>query len=305
MKLKPQPRASRRVARPTRGRGATRAAARPRRRGAQRPGVPLRQRLAGRLPSLRRLLAAVAAAAAVAGLLALVNGPWLRVRAVAWDGGVYTPAAEIEAVLEEAQGRGVLTIDTRALRQRLEELPSVSEAVVTASLTGEVRASVVEPEAAIVWETSRGRLLASADGTVFGALPSDAPLPEGLASVARVVDGRDSARWLTAGDVIPAAVLEIALKVVAIEPAALGSTATGLAVRIDDEFGFRLVSDEDGWEVALGVYGTDPRESSAEAAARLERQVTAVRTLFATEPESGIGWVDVRNPGKVYFRAKG
>ncbi len=33
--------------------------------------------------------------------------------------------------------------------------------------------------------------------------------------------------------------------------------------------------------------------------------MTAVRTLFAEEPEDGIGWVDVRNPGKVYFRAKG
>jgi hypothetical protein len=53
------------------------------------------------------------------------------------------------------------------------------------------------------------------------------------------------------------------------------------------------------------VYGLDPRETAAEADARLERQVTAVRTLFASRPEAEIGWVDVRNPGKVYFRAKG
>jgi hypothetical protein len=279
--------------------------ARPRRRGARRPGIPLRQRFAGRLPSLRRLLAGVAAAAAVAGLVVLVNGPWLRVRAVSWDGGVYTPAAEVDAVLEDARGRGILAVDTRALREALERLPSVSEAAVTASLTGELRAAVVEPAAVVVWDTSRGRLLASADGTVFGALPADAALPDGLADLAQVRDERASARRLAIGDVIPAAVLEVALRVVAIDPAALGSEATGLAVRIDDEFGFRLVSDERGWEVALGVYGTDPRESSVEAAARLERQITAVRTLFATETEADIGWVDVRNPGKVYFRAKG
>jgi hypothetical protein len=30
-----------------------------------------------------------------------------------------------------------------------------------------------------------------------------------------------------------------------------------------------------------------------------------VRTLFSQEAEDGIGWVDARNPGKVYFRAKG
>ena len=76
-------------------------------------------------------------------------------------------------------------------------------------------------------------------------------------------------------------------------------------MRLDDEFGFGLVSSDPAWEMALGVYGTDPAETPADAAARLERQITAVRTLFATRTETEIGWVDARNPGKVYFRAKG
>jgi hypothetical protein len=100
-------------------------------------------------------------------------------------------------------------------------------------------------------------------------------------------------------------VLDTALRVVAIDPATLGSTSQHLRLRVDDEYGFRLVSDAPAWEVALGAYGTDPTESAADAAARLERQVAAVRTLFAERPEAEIGWVDVRNPGKVYFRAKG
>lgn len=305
MKLKPQPRAPRRSTRTSRGRGASRVGPRPRRRGARRPGVPLRQRFAGRLPSIRRLLALVAAAAAVAGLVALLNGPWLRVRAVSWEGGTYTPAADVESVLDDARGAGILAVDTQALRAELEALPSVAEATVTASLTGELRASLVEPAAAVVWETRRGRFLASADGTIFGVVAADVAMPATLATVPLVNDERASARRLAVGDTLPDALLELALRVVAIDPVALGSATNGLAVRIDDEFGFRLVSDDGGWEVALGVYGTDPRESSAEAAVRLERQVTAVRTLFASQPESGIGWVDVRNPGKVYFRAKG
>jgi hypothetical protein len=105
--------------------------------------------------------------------------------------------------------------------------------------------------------------------------------------------------------VIPDDVLATALRLVAIDPATFGSSAERLSVQIDDEFGFRLVSAAPAWEIALGVYGLDPNETAAEAAARLERQVTAIRTLFASHPESGIGWVDVRNPGKVYFRAKG
>jgi cell division septal protein FtsQ len=304
MKLKPQPPAPRRAARTGR-RGATRVGPRPRGRGARRPGVPLRQRLSRRLPSIRRLLAAVAAVAAVAALVALVNGPWLRVRAVTWEGGTYTLAVDVEDVLAGAQGSSILAVDTRAVAQRLRDLPSVADAAVTASLTGELRASVVEREVALVWETARGRLLAAADGTIFAALPTDGDLPASLATVPRVADDRPAGRRLHIGDQIPRSVLETTLRVVALDPSALGSRTTALAVRLDDEFGFRLVSAEAGWEVALGVYGTDPRETSAEAAARLESQVTAVRTLFASRPEAEIGWVDVRNPGKVYFRAKG
>ena len=304
MKLKPQPRAPRRQPRSHR-RGASRIGGRPRGRQARRPGVSLRRRLDGRLPSIHRLLAAVATIAVVAGLVALFNGPWLRVREVGWEGGIYTPAADVEEVLAAARGRSLLEVDTRELRDRLAELPSVADAEVTASLTGEVRASVVEPEAAVIWQTEAGRLLVSDDGTLFGALPGDVELSPGLASLPAVTDQRSLAGRLSVGDRISSAVLETTMRVVAIDPAALGSEASGLAVRLDDEFGFRLVSDEAGWEVALGVYGTDPRETSAEAAARLDRQVTAVRTLFTARPEAEIGWVDVRNPGKVYFRAKG
>jgi cell division septal protein FtsQ len=304
MKLKPQPRAPRRQPRRHR-RGASRIGARPRGRQARRPGVSLRRRLDRRLPSIHRLLAVVATIAAVAGLVALLNGPWLRVRETGWEGGTYTRAADVEEVLAAARGRSVLTVDTRLLRDRLEGLPSVADAEVTASLTGAVQASLVEPEATMIWQTRVGRLLVAADGMLFGALPADAELPADLASLPTVTDERAVAGRLSVGDRIGSAVLETTMRVVAIDPAALGSKSSGLAVRLDDELGFRLTSDEAGWEVALGVYGTDPRETSAEAAARLDRQVTAVRTLFASRREADIGWVDVRNPGKVYFRAKG
>ena len=98
MKLKPQPRAPRRQPR-SRRRGASRIGARPRGRQARRPGVSLRRRLSGRLPSIHRLLATTATIAALAGLVALLNGPWLRVREVGWEGAAYTRAADVEDVL--------------------------------------------------------------------------------------------------------------------------------------------------------------------------------------------------------------
>jgi cell division septal protein FtsQ len=307
MKLKRQPPSQ---PRPARAAGRTvrasaRAGARPKGRMARRPGVPMRRRFSGRLPSIRRIIAGLAAAAAVAGLAALLNGPWLRVTGVEWTGLRYTAAEAVAAVLEPQTGGSVLEVDTAALRVRLERLPSVSEATVTASLTGTVEASVVERAVAFVWETTGGQFLMAEDGTVFASYATDEPLPDALDSVPRVMDGRFVARLVTVGDQIPPALLEPTRDILAIDPAALGSDTDDVAVRLDDEYGFRLVSSDPDWEVALGVYGLNPRESAAEASARLERQVTAVRTLFASHSERGIGWVDVRNPGKVYFRGGG
>lgn len=306
MRLKPMPRpgaprAPRRGTRPA----SRRMGARPRGRMARRPGVPMRRRIGGRLPSIRRLLAVVAAAAAVSALVAVINGPWLRVTDVAWAGARHTPEAELSAALSPEEGRSVLVVDTDAVRSRLEALPAVAAATVTASLTGRLEARLTEREVAFVWQTDRGRFLVADDGTVFGAFRGDEPLPPEMAGVPHVADGRLVARLVSVGDRLPAELIDPTRAVLEIDPAALGSLTTGLSVRLDDEYGFRLVSADAGWEVALGMYGTDPGETAAEAAARLEAQVTAVRTLFAREPEAGISWVDVRNPGKVYFRAGG
>ena len=303
MKLKAQPRRSTRAAR---GAVATRrSGAKPRGRGARRPGVPFRRRIGARMPSIRRLLAGLGAAAAAAGLVALLSGPWLRVTEVTWAGEQFTEQRDLHRLLDRQRGSSVLAVDTRALSDRLQRLPTVAQATVSASLPGRVDVTIVEREATFVWETSGALLLGAADGTLFTALPSDAELDEPLALLPRVVDERAMARLMTAGDQVPDGLMRTALSLASLDPASLGSKAELLSVRLDDEFGFRLVAAEPGWELALGVYGMDPDQTAAEATARLERQVTAVRTLFATRAEAEIGWVDARNPGKVYFRAKG
>lgn len=307
MRLRPQRKPHRRVT-TARGIGRGRVAARSRGRGgrgASRPGVPLRQRLAGRLPSLRRLVTGLAAAAAVGAFVALTSGPWLRVSEVTWAGEHFTSAHDLERLLDRHEGASLLALDTGALRERVEELPAVASASVTSALPGHVEVAIVEREVAFVWDTTSARLLGAGDGTFVAALPADEALPAALAPLPRIVDSRSSARLMTAGDRIPDAVRRTALDLAQLDPAALGSVAEQVSVRIDDEFGFGLVSATPGWEMAFGVYGLDPHETAAAAATRLERQITAVRTLFATRPEASIGWVDARNPGKVYFRAKG
>jgi cell division septal protein FtsQ len=299
--LKPQPKVKRS------GRGAARPSARGRGRGrgARRPGVPLRRRLAGKLPSIRRVLAGLGAIACAAALVALVTGPWLRVTEVTWAGEQFTPSRDLERVIGRQRGVSLLALDSGLLRDQLARLPAVAGASVTASLPGRVEVAIVEREAAFVWETASARLLGAADGTLFAALRRGEMMAPELVPLPRITDRRDVGRLMTTGDRIPAAQLRTALRLAELDPAALGSTASVLSVRIDDEFGLGLASSDPGWEMAFGAYGMDPAETAAEAAARLERQITAVRTLFASRVEAEIGWVDARNPGKVYFRAKG
>jgi cell division protein FtsQ len=305
MKLKPQPKP--RSPRRTTGsrRAMAKAPGRSRDRMARRPRVALRHRFATRLPSLGRLVAVLGAAAGIGVLVALAGGPWLRVADVAWEGDRYTPAGELEEALEAELGATILAVDTRALRDRIEALPGVAEARVAADLTGAVTASIVEHAPAFVWHAARARFIGAEDGTLFAIAASDGPLPEGLSGLPTVSDERAESRLLAVGDRIPAALLRTATALSQLDPVALGSEADRLSVAVDDEHGFRLRAPEPGWEAAFGVYGLDPRETTAVSEARLERQVTAVRTLFASHSEAEIAWVDVRNPGKVYFRAKG
>ena len=261
--------------------------------------------MAGRLPSIRRVLAGLGAVACAAALVALLTGPWLRVTEVTWAGEQFTSTRDLERLLAGQRGVNLLALNTGALREGLARLPAVAEASVTASLPNRVEVAIVERQAAIVWETRSARLLGSADGMLFASLRRDEALPPGMELLPSVEDRRGRARLMTIGDRIPEAQLRTALRLAELHPAALGSSATELAVRLDDEFGFGLVSSEPEWEMALGAYGIDAAETAGEAAAHLERQITAVRTLFASRAEKEIGWVDARNPGKVYFRAKG
>jgi cell division protein FtsQ len=304
MTLRPQPRRQRRA--PDRGRP-PRAARRwgGRRRGAGRPGAPLRARVARRLPSLARATAVLGALASAAALVGLIAGPWLRVSDVAFAGHHHTDDVAIEEILASSTGTSILAVDTRALADRIEALPAVADASVRTGIPGRVEATVVEHEAAFVWHTRIGHYLGAPDGTVFALVPASEPVPEEFAELPAVTDRRAAAWTISVGDRIPDALRLTAMRILDVDPAAMGSTASDLGLRLDDAYGFRLLSSSPEWEVALGAYGLDPAETDADAAARLERQIGAVRTLFAERDETEIAWVDVRNPAKVYFRAKG
>ncbi len=145
-------------------------------RGARRPRSP-RRRALPRLASLGRIGAGLLAALLVAGLVAILNGPWLHVRELAWAGERLTPSADLARLLEPTRGNNLLSLDTRDLVARVERLPAVERAVVSAQVPGHLALSVTEKAPAVIWQTRSLRLIGAADGTLIGDLPPGQALP--------------------------------------------------------------------------------------------------------------------------------
>jgi hypothetical protein len=240
-------------------------------------------------------------AAGVAGLVTVVNGPWLRVMAVAHVGERYTSAAALDQIMDGYRGVSLLSVDSEALERDLTELPAVADAQATLRLPGELQVSITEKAPSFIWRTTAVQLVGAADGSIITELAlSDQP-DAGLRRLPVVQDDRFASRALTVGDVVPAPELRVALRLIGLDPELLGSRARRLAVTVDDEFGFLIASAQPAWRAAMGFYELDPRETRASADARLEQQLSAIRTLFATRPERGVSWLDARNTGKVYW----
>jgi cell division septal protein FtsQ len=280
------------------------AKAKPRRRSggqARRPGRPVRRRLARRLPRRGRVAAMLLLLAVAGGTTWLVHGPWLRIVEVAHAGERYTPPAELEAVLAGYVTRPLLAVDSGELEARLRQLPAVADVRIRASLPGRLAVEIVEKQAAATWLTPSARLVVAADGTVIASLPRGDALADDLAPLPAVEDERAASVRLVVGSRIPAAELAAAQRLLELDPRQLGSRNPGFGVLVHEEYGFILLAERPEWRAAMGFYQAAPGETESTAVARLEAQVTALRTLFAERGEGSVGWVDARNPGKVYW----
>jgi POTRA domain, FtsQ-type len=289
------------------GRRAPGPAARPRRGAAHaRKGGPrLRMPRVSRGASGGRILAAILALGFAGGLLFFVNGPWLRVSSIAWAGTRYTSADRLTAVLDPVRGESLLAVDSESLADRLATLPAITSARVETRFPNGVSVQLVEKEPTLVWRTPAVQLVVAGDGTVFGEVALSAALPAELASLPYVTDQRLASRNIIIGDRIPADVMATALQLEQIDPVAMGSSADGFSVELDDTCGYTLRPRPSGtWQAVFGLYDLDLADGAA-VATRIAAQVAAVRTLFAAHRENTVGRVDARNPGKVYWRPNG
>ncbi len=252
-----------------------------------------------------RITAVLMCLVLVAGAGWLVAGPWLRIRAVTYAGADWTAREDLDRVTNPLLGRSALTVDAAATAEELAELPGVESATVDIGLFGRAEVSLIEGDAVAVWLTDAARLLVAEDGTVVGIQARDATGEGSIADLPVIDDVRPASHDLSVGDQIAGPEVDAALLLAELEPDRLGSQAAFLTISLDGTYGFILSSPQAGWQAALGYYGLDPADTHDAVAARVASQASGIRTLFASHPEASVAWIDARNPGRVYFRARG
>jgi hypothetical protein len=227
------------------------------------------------------------------------------VRAVSYAGADWTGQEELDAITRPMVGRSLLLVDGAAVAEALGSLPGVRTAAVDVGLFGQVQVALVEGDAVAIWRTSAAQLLVAEDGTVVGVQSLDAVLTGTHAHLPRVTDSREASHDLSVGDQLPQDEVDAARLLADLSPDQLGSAGSQLGIAIDPTYGFVLSSPQAGWSAAFGYYGLDPADTPEAIDARLESQASGIRTLFAARPEASVAWIDIRNPGRVYFRARG
>ena len=165
---------------------------------------------AARLPGGGRILALFLFTATIAGLVAGVYGPWMRVTALGHTGDAYTPAGRVQEILDDYRGVPILAVDRAGLRNRLAALPTVADAQIELRLPGELQVAITEKAPAFLWRTQRAVLVGARDGTIIAELPLTQTLQDGLRRLPHVEDERFASRLLSVGDAVPSAELRVA-----------------------------------------------------------------------------------------------
>ncbi len=234
-------------------------AARPARPAGARPGIrrgsgrrtrPVRRASAGFTPV--RAAALLVLLAALAGVYGLVASSAFSARRTQVTGAVWTPQDEIVTALAIPSGQNLFTVNPRALAHRLDGIPAIRWASVTVALPDEIKVAVTERQALVVWQAGGQRYLVDDTGLLFSDL-GDQP-PAAAAALPVIDDERALGTPLALGSTLDAVTLDAALRLGSLTPADLGSSAAGLAIRVDDTDGFSVSSVPAGWDAVFGFY---------------------------------------------------
>lgn len=205
--------------------------------------------------------------AAAAGLVAVSAGLYWATtdRTFAVDpatipitGERYTAEADIRAELDLPADKlvNIFRIPVSEIERRIEALPAVRDATVTATLPDQVTVSVTERSPMLVWRTPAGSWLVDGTGLLFGSAAAVDPAELGSGATGTslpAVDDRRIASDMTLGSTVPPLDLAVVRLLLTVTPEALRSEAPELYLRMEDEDGYVL--DAPGWwRAVFGPY---------------------------------------------------
>ncbi len=249
-----------------------------RRRTATRPAAGVRRtrsvkrRSAGLTPT--RAGALLALLVSLAGLYGATSSGAFSVRRTEITGVTWTPQEAVVDALAIPDGQNLFTLSTRDLAARLAAIPAIRDASITVALPDEVRVAVAERVALLIWEAAGERYLVDEDGLLFGRVDE---APTAAADALPIVDdGRGAAAALTVGSTLDPVILDAARRLGSLHPADLGTAATRLGIRLDDQDGFTLTADPVGWSAVFGFYTPALRTTDL-----IPGQVRLLRSMLA------------------------
>jgi hypothetical protein len=236
----------------------------------RRRGTRVRRRSAGLSP----IRAAAALAMIMAGLAVygLASSPVFGLERLVIHGVAITPEQTVRDAVGVRPGANLVSLDTAALETRLEAIPTIRRATVSAGLPGILSVTVEERRPILVWATPTHRFLIDIDGHAIAELgahdpvpqidEAGRPLPVGSTTghdLAVIHDDRPAGGPAIVGDTVDALDLDIARRLGSLVPADVGSSAKVLVVHLDPERGFVVRPSGGGsaaWAAVFGFYTT-------------------------------------------------
>lgn len=205
-------------------------------------------------------------------------------RAIPIDGARFTPEADVRTAMALPDDRfvNIFRIATNDLEARIETLPAVRDATVTATLPDQVVVRVEERTPMLVWRAGTDAWLVDRDGLLFapaGALTA-ADLGTGATgSALPAVDDRRSGEPLTLGSTVAPLDLDVVRVLLTVTPAMLRSEAPELYLSMDDTDGYVLEA-PGAWRAVFGPYTPVLRPPDI-----IPRQVQCLDALLAGREE--------------------
>jgi hypothetical protein len=251
--------------------------------------LPARQPVAGRrsrrakrprrLVNWTRLfgVALMALAALAGGWLLSADDFVLDETDVAVNGLQFADGALVRAIIDPlvADQPSLFRLSTAELEEALLRVPAVARAEVSLVLPARLEVVITERTPVFVWQTAEDVLLVDGEGAILRPATAD-ELAAGRWPTLN--DSRAAFAPPVVDDRLDPLDLEVTLKLLAVDPALVGSPAAALVLSADDEDGYVLTAEPDGWRAVFGHYTPNLRPPEI-----IDRQVQCLRSLLADD----------------------